>query len=140
MSLSKASILSRIEDTLIKYTNKLSPILRKIVLTYTYGQNFDRAKVKATDRYKEIVIGIIAAVAKEGEVKITDKILGLASKLYTFSHNVEVRILATYRAFAKKAMSIQASLEDAVSLSSLYMNFLFVVSVLLMVVIAWGLM
>ena len=113
--MSTASVLSRVEDVLMKYLRKLTPFARKLMLLYTSGQQFEQA-----------------------ERGIVHTILGFAGRLYGFSQVAESRALKLFRALARKVIALQASLEDAVSFASLYMNLLFVVAVLLMVIAAWS--
>ena len=115
MSLSSASILSRIEDALMKYLRKLTPFVKKLIMAYSSGQQFEK-----TERV------------------FVSRILGIAGRAYGASHRLEKNSILMYRAFARKMIALQASLEDAVSFSSLYMNILFVVAVLLMVIAAWS--
>ncbi len=135
--MSTASILSRIEDTLMRYLRKLTPFTRKLMLLYTSGQQFEQTErgfVRTILRFA----GNIYGFSQRAERGFVRTIPGVAGRIYGFSEVLERRALEFFRTLAKKVLALQASLEDAVSFSSLYMNLLFVVAVLLMVVVAWS--
>ena len=112
--MSSASIFSRIEDILMRYLRKFA----KFTMIYSIGQGFDIFEV---DEHR-IALAILRALLR----------------LYAYTQTVENSVIRFFNAVGKRVVALQASLEDAVSFASLYMNILFVVSILLMVILAWS--
>ena len=112
--MSSASIFSRIEDTLMRYLRKFA----KLTMIYSIDQGFDIFEVD--------------------EHRIAQAVLRALLRFYAYTQTVENRAVSLFNAIGKGVVALQASLEDAVSFASLYMNILFVVSILLMVIFAWS--
>jgi len=116
MSIARATIVSRIEDWLLRVFRRMRPGLEKLMMVYVSSPAAER-----------IERGFVRALLL-GTVR-TYRAFGL----------VEPAILRIYRGLTKSLASVQASLEDIVSFASSYMSLLFVVAMIAVVVTAWAL-
>lgn len=116
MSSARASLVSRIEDYLLRVLRRLAPGVDKLMMVYVAGQSFESVERELT---KKVTLGTL--------------------KAYRLFGGIETRAVSFYRRFTSALASLQSSLEDIVSFSSSYMSLLFVVSMLAVVVTAWTL-
>ncbi len=116
MSSARATLVSRVEDYLLRVLRRIAPGLDKLMMVYVAGQSFESVEREVT---KRVALGTL--------------------RIYRAFGGIEGRAVALYRSFTRALASIQASLEDIVSFSSSYMSLLFVVSMLAVVVTAWTL-
>ena len=114
MSYARASIISRLEDYLVRLLRKLSPSFERKLMMLYLSSGGSRIEERAA---RSIIFGGI--------------------RVYRAFSSLEPAIVNVYRSLVRGLSSIQASLEDIVSFASSYMSLLFVISLVSVVVVSW---
>ncbi len=137
MSSTRASLVSRIEDYLLRALRKLTPGLSKLMMVYVAEPNTENIEREILKRFALCTVkAYMFFESLEDKISALPQVARRVPRCYS---STESKVLSLYKTFIRGLASIQASLEDIVSFSSSYMSLLFIVSMLCMVVTAWTL-
>ena len=137
MSSGRATVIARLEDAIRRYLEKSLIYMRKMGLYYDIGQSIESADGSVEHRLFKL-LRFFGIVSERLETRIIEIIDNFILKFFGIvSERLETRIIEIANNFILKMLSLQSTLEDALSFSSLYANMLIILAFIFSVIVAW---